>query len=405
MPGGHPRRSLRPCRWRRDRLPIRRRRPPARLRAAPVHDRCVLAGPHTRAFLDRLIEHVRLIVFNPRGTGLSDRPRSVTLESRMDDINAVMDAEAHRVEPSLFGVAESANACALFASTYPERCQHLILHWPYADDGRGRGDEERLGPRDAESTGGNATWMEEFASRDQPRLRERSRADGLVRVDAARCGEPERGRGFHSGCRWTPTSATSSRRSGCRRWSCTPRARATQLGRSPNASPTPRCWTLPSEGLDPYTDTEQLTELIIRAAHRGAAAARCPSPCSRPCCSPISPIRPSMAAELGDEAWRRTVGPVTMLTSGVSSQRFRGIEVDTAGRRVLLPVRRTGTGHRVRPGDRRRSGRARGLVVRAGIHTGECAVIGSGARRGRGRRSELECWARPNLVRCSCHGP
>ena len=86
-------------------------------------------APHTRAFLDRLAARVRLIVFNPRGTGLSDRPRSVTLESRMDDINAVMDATALE-SASLFGVAESANVCALFASTYPERCQHLILHWP-----------------------------------------------------------------------------------------------------------------------------------------------------------------------------------------------------------------------------------------------------------------------------------
>jgi pimeloyl-ACP methyl ester carboxylesterase len=34
---------------------------------------------------------VRLIVFNPRGTGLSDRPRSVTLEARMDDITAILD--------------------------------------------------------------------------------------------------------------------------------------------------------------------------------------------------------------------------------------------------------------------------------------------------------------------------
>ncbi len=49
-------------------------------------------APHTRAFLDQLTRHVRLIVFNPRGTGLSDRPRGISLESRMDDINAVLDA-------------------------------------------------------------------------------------------------------------------------------------------------------------------------------------------------------------------------------------------------------------------------------------------------------------------------
>ena len=88
-------------------------------------------APHSRRFLDRLSEHLQLIVYNPRGTGLSDRPRVVTLESRMDDINAVLDAMGLDLA-SLFGVAESANVCALFASTYPERCRNLILHWPYA---------------------------------------------------------------------------------------------------------------------------------------------------------------------------------------------------------------------------------------------------------------------------------
>ena len=46
---------------------------------------------HTRSFLDRLAAHVRVVVLNPRGTGLSDRPRNVTLEARMDDIASVLD--------------------------------------------------------------------------------------------------------------------------------------------------------------------------------------------------------------------------------------------------------------------------------------------------------------------------
>jgi class 3 adenylate cyclase len=82
-------------------------------------------------FLRRLAEKVRLIVFNPRGTGLSDRPRNVTLEARMDDITAILDTVGVD-RATIFGVAESANVCALFAATYPERCERLALWSPYA---------------------------------------------------------------------------------------------------------------------------------------------------------------------------------------------------------------------------------------------------------------------------------
>ncbi len=88
-------------------------------------------GGDTGPFLRRLAEDVRVIVFNPRGTGLSDRPRNVTLEARMDDINAVLDAVGIE-RATLFGAAESANVCALFAATYPEQCERLALFAPYA---------------------------------------------------------------------------------------------------------------------------------------------------------------------------------------------------------------------------------------------------------------------------------
>jgi len=88
-------------------------------------------GPTTGPPLRRLAEEVRLIVFNPRGTGLSDRPRNVTLEARMDDVNAVLDAVGIE-HASLLGTGESANMCALYAATYPERCERLALVEPYA---------------------------------------------------------------------------------------------------------------------------------------------------------------------------------------------------------------------------------------------------------------------------------
>ena len=85
---------------------------------------------HVRRFLDALAAETRLVVFSPRGTGLSDRPRNVTLEARMDDIAAVLDAVG-APRGSLFGISTGANACALFAATYPERAERLILAYPY----------------------------------------------------------------------------------------------------------------------------------------------------------------------------------------------------------------------------------------------------------------------------------
>ncbi len=87
-------------------------------------------NPHVRRFLDALAAQTRLVVFSPRGTGLSDRPRNVTLEARMDDIAAVLDAVGAS-RASLFGISTGANACALFAATYPERVERLILAVPY----------------------------------------------------------------------------------------------------------------------------------------------------------------------------------------------------------------------------------------------------------------------------------
>lgn len=89
------------------------------------------SADRTERPLRRLAAATRLTVFNPRGTGLSDRPRAVTLESRMDDILAVLDAIGS-ARANLLGVGESANVCALFAATYPERCERIVLFGPYA---------------------------------------------------------------------------------------------------------------------------------------------------------------------------------------------------------------------------------------------------------------------------------
>lgn len=85
-----------------------------------------------REFHDRVASFSRFILFDRRGTGLSDRPREpATLEARMDDVRAVLDA-AESDSAVLFGTVEAAAMCTLFAATYPERTLGLILYNGYA---------------------------------------------------------------------------------------------------------------------------------------------------------------------------------------------------------------------------------------------------------------------------------
>jgi len=67
--------------------------------------------PRAASFLRRLSEEARVVVLNPRGTGLSDRPSNMTLESRVDDTNAVLDAVEQR-RATIFGGDVSASVCA-----------------------------------------------------------------------------------------------------------------------------------------------------------------------------------------------------------------------------------------------------------------------------------------------------
>lgn len=83
--------------------------------------------PGYASFLTRLAQRCRVITFDKRGTGMSDRSVGApTLEERSDDIRAVMDA-AGSDKAALFGISEGGNMAVMFAATYPERVQALVL--------------------------------------------------------------------------------------------------------------------------------------------------------------------------------------------------------------------------------------------------------------------------------------
>jgi DNA-binding winged helix-turn-helix (wHTH) protein/pimeloyl-ACP methyl ester carboxylesterase len=90
--------------------------------------------PHFASFLNRLASFSRLILFDKRGTGLSDRVplnQLPTLEQRMEDVHSVMDA-VNSERAVLMGVSEGGPMCSLFAATYPERTSALIMIGTYA---------------------------------------------------------------------------------------------------------------------------------------------------------------------------------------------------------------------------------------------------------------------------------
>ena len=91
-------------------------------------------NPAYAHFLERLASFSRLILFDKRGTGLSDRvplKDLPDLEQRMDDVRAVMDAVGSK-HAALLGISEGGPMAMLFATTHPSRVSALILYGTYA---------------------------------------------------------------------------------------------------------------------------------------------------------------------------------------------------------------------------------------------------------------------------------
>jgi pimeloyl-ACP methyl ester carboxylesterase len=88
--------------------------------------------PEAARWLRRLGSRARVILFDKRGTGLSDRLGQLpNLELRMDDARAVMDA-AGVERAAVMGFSEGGSLAVLFAAVHPERCSALILYGAFA---------------------------------------------------------------------------------------------------------------------------------------------------------------------------------------------------------------------------------------------------------------------------------
>ena len=87
--------------------------------------------PNFARALLRLGKFARVVMFDKRGTGLSDRVDAPAMDQRMDDIRAVMDAEKLD-RASILGISEGGSLASLFAAHHPERCQALVLYGAFA---------------------------------------------------------------------------------------------------------------------------------------------------------------------------------------------------------------------------------------------------------------------------------
>jgi pimeloyl-ACP methyl ester carboxylesterase len=83
-----------------------------------------------RNYYGTLASFARVLLFDKRGTGISDPvPDAPSVEERMDDVRAVMDA-ANSERAALMGTLDGGAIAALFAATYPERVAALVLQTP-----------------------------------------------------------------------------------------------------------------------------------------------------------------------------------------------------------------------------------------------------------------------------------
>jgi class 3 adenylate cyclase/pimeloyl-ACP methyl ester carboxylesterase len=119
-------------------------------------------SPSWLAFCERLAQSFRLILFDKRGTGLSDHgAHFAALETRMEDLRAVLDAVGS-VRTVVFGANEGSGMAAMYAATYPERTRALVLFHPLA---RGPGIETREGQEELSSLRehwGEQEWCDEL---------------------------------------------------------------------------------------------------------------------------------------------------------------------------------------------------------------------------------------------------
>ncbi len=339
-------------------------------------------------FLDRLGKLGRVIVFDKRGTGLSDRSVGFPdMEERMDDIRAVMDA-AGSERAAVIGTSEGGTMCSVFAATFPERCWALIL-WGslprlrFARDYRGGFTEEELQEGDAwtdehpwgdrERMQGQAEWILPSASASDRQALINMLLAGADDKSLRALGEMNR----EMDVRAALPAISAPTLVAC--WA-EERPHITYGSRSfAELIPGATLLELPGKGHLPFggSDDARAFAHIEEFLRRGWAG----TPIERDTDRLLATIlfadivaSTDKAVELGDRSWlsllERFYATVRLLLA-----RYRGVEVNTLGDGFL--ARFDGPARAIRCADEIvKAVRGIGIEVRAGLHTGECEQIG-----------------------------
>jgi class 3 adenylate cyclase len=335
------------------------------------------------ALLQGAAEHARVMVFDKRGTGLSDRVvGAATLEERSDDIRAVMDAVGSE-RAALIGLSEGAPMSVVFAASHPERVSALVLYggmaralWApdylFGDTEREirRGIEE--GIEDFEAPGGVETFVRSgLASADEREVQAWAR---IIRYGASPGASEALDRMNRAidvrdvlSVVSTPTLVMNQRGDP---WVGTEHgrylaqhiagARYVELDGDEH---------LPSAVFAPRMLAEVMPFL------QDAVSRAVPEPDKVLATILFSDIVGSTtrAAELGDTQWRRLLSEHNACVRRQLA-RFRGVELDTAGDGFF--ARFDGPARAIRCATAiRDTVREMGLEVRLGVHTGECEVL------------------------------
>ena len=336
--------------------------------------------PRSAHFLTRLASFSRLIRFDKRGTGLSDRVplnELPTLEARMDDVRAVLDAVGSE-RAAMFGYSEGGPMCILFSATYPDRTSALVLYGTYA---------KRRDPNDdypwAPTADERRTYAEQIESEwaweaDLRRLCP-SADDAMARWWAARAraaASPGAARAL----------ITMNSEIDVRAVLPVIRVPTLVLHRSGDLDsrsdegryiaeriPGARFVELAGDDHVPWIDSDQ----VVDEAEEFLTGVRpAPEPDRVLTTVLFTDVADSTerAAKLGDRDWRKLLGSFYEAVRGELT-RFRGRELDTAGDSFFAsfdgPARAIRAAQAI--GD---AVRPLGLELRTGLHTGECEVIG-----------------------------
>ncbi len=330
-------------------------------------------SPYWREFYERLARSFRLILFDKRGTGLSDRGGAgwATLETRMEDMRAVLGAVGSE-RSVVFGASEGGLMAALYAATYPEATEALVL---FQTEVRGDGTDSPYwqAAREHLRRWGTQELADQFLAETCPTLL-RSEADRLWFANWLRVGaSPEIG--FALNMTYADSDISHVLPTISVPTLVLVRGElAREQGAAEAAELIPGARLVDVAGSDywgVFLSPEIVDEVEGFVATLGAEAE--PETVLATILFTDLVGSTAKAAELGDRAWRALLAEHHARIRRELA-RYRGIELDTAGDGFF--ARFDGPARAIRCARAIREAVAElGLELRAGVHTGECELL------------------------------